>query len=111
MQSYNTIVSFDTGEEIMFEDFSLRYIKQRSVPGPNNAKWTMTFFDFKINGSCGVQQLHWSSGTGRIAPRLFTYNNLEFLLILGVFKTNKTGSSDSFIKLNQDQLIIQKVVP
>ncbi|RPD96556.1 hypothetical protein EGM88_09315 [Aureibaculum marinum] len=109
MQDYNTIVNFKLEEELVFEDFSLKFVKYRTVPGPNNAKWTMKFWDFEVYGELGVKQLHWSSGTGRITPLSFTYNNVEFRLILKILKTNKPNTPFTFVELEKDQLVIQKL--
>lgn len=110
MKDYNTIVNFELDQTLHFEDFSLRFTKKRSIPGPNNAKWNMRFFDFEITGKSGIKQLHWSSGTGRIAPVPFKYDHSDFLLILHVLQTNKPDEPYSFIEMNENQLIIQKIV-
>ncbi|WP_152611560.1 hypothetical protein [Psychroserpens damuponensis] len=108
MYSYNTIVNYNLNEELVFEDFSLTLIQDRSVPGPNNAKWQMNALHFKISGKSGIKTIIWSSGTGRIKPTKFTYNEKEFLLILKTLVTTKPGESFSYIELQKNELVIQK---
>lgn len=57
-----------------------------------------------------MKHIHWSGGTGRLAPSLFSYSDLDFMLILRALENNDSNVSYLFKELNGYQPVIQKVV-
>ncbi len=93
--SYNSIVKFKLEEIFYFPDFSIQLIEEKSIPGPNNAKWEMTTFYFNLISGDQSKQISWSSGSGEIAPIPFEFNQKQFSIELKYSEKIKTCLNDN----------------
>ena len=82
MNPYGEIVEFVQGEPLVFKDFTLTYQGKKTLPGPNQARFTMKTYYFQIKTEDTEWELTWSSGTGRIAPKKFEVGKDSFTLEL-----------------------------
>ncbi len=105
--NYNKVVQFELLETLVFPDFSIRCTKEKLIPGPNNAKWTMRTLYFEVTGKHGSKEISWSSGTGSFSNTAFDYNDSDFSLILGAYR-DLEAATKSFIPLGKYELMIRK---
>lgn len=79
MKNYGEKVSYESGKELKFPDFSIKFTGKREVTG---APVRMTFYDFEVSKGETKKKISWSSGTGDIGPTFFEIGGAEFVLEL-----------------------------
>lgn len=84
MQKYGQKVSYASGKELIFPDFTMKFVGKREAKISNDWMFPqkMTFYDFEVAKGETRQTLSWSSGTGDIGPTFFTINGAEYILEL-----------------------------
>ncbi len=102
--SYNSKVKFRQGKQINFPDFTIEYTGKRSIPGPGNAKWSMTVFNFTLLKGDQPKQISWSSGTGVVAPLLVEFNQEKFIIELGYSPTIKKWLKKNEFVIRKDSI-------
>jgi hypothetical protein len=78
--AYGTKVPFAQNRPIQFPDFLLQYIGSNDVPGPNNAKWSMTFYNFTISSGTEQNKISYSSGSGVVFPNPFSFHGAKYTI-------------------------------
>lgn len=78
---YGKIVSYTLNKTIQFPDFNLKFTGIMETPGPNNAKWKFTYYNFEITDN-ETKNISWSSGTGEIGPTKFIIDKKIYYLEL-----------------------------
>jgi hypothetical protein len=97
MQKYGEKVSYTSGRELKFPDFSIKFAGQREVTG---APVRMTFYDFEVSKGETKKKISWSSGTGDIGPTFFEIGGESFVLEL--------SQSDLLKSIGEGNLVIWK---
>ena len=69
---YGKVVQYKMNQEIQLPDFTIEFKGTTETPGPNNAKWNITTYNFIITDKNGSQKIGWSSGMGEIGPQKFS---------------------------------------
>jgi len=78
---YGVPVRFAKGRDVVFADFTMRYVGQRHVADPR-FKPGFTYEDFEVRGAKGSQTVSWSSGTGLVDSAAFTVDGKPYELEL-----------------------------
>ena len=76
---YGEKVSYASGKELKFPDFSIKFAGKREE---NGAPVKMTFYDFEVTKGETKKKISWSSGTGDIAPTIFEIGGANYVLEL-----------------------------
>lgn len=102
MQKYGEKVSYSSGEELRFPDFSIKFIGKREEKLSSDMIFplTMTFYDFEVAKDDAKQKISWSSGTGDIGPTFFDFNGAGYVLEL--------AQSDIIKSLDEGVFVIWK---
>lgn len=80
---YGEKISYTSGKELKFPDFSVKFTGTREKPYPTeNSSLKMIFYDFEVKKNDKKQTVSWSSGTGDIAPSFFYVEGADFVLEL-----------------------------
>lgn len=82
MQKYGEKVSYSTGKELKFPDFSIKFLGKREVSKDVNSPIKMTFCDFEAAKGEKKEKISWSSGMGDIAPTVFEFDGANYVLEL-----------------------------
>jgi hypothetical protein len=83
MQKYGEKVSYSSGKELKFPDFTIKFTGKREQKYPNeNSNRSMTFYDFEVAKGEAKKKVSWSSGTGDIGPAFFEIGGGNFVLEL-----------------------------
>src|SRR5215213_4961536 len=84
IQKYGTKVSYSSGKELIFPDFTIKFVGKREEKISNDWLFPqkMTFYDFEVAKGETRQTLSWSSGMGDIGPQFFAINGAEYVLEL-----------------------------
>lgn len=108
---YGKVTQYGLNQEIQFPDFNLKFIGTREIPGPNNAKWYATIYDFIVSDKDGSQTVSWSSGSGDIAPRKFSIGGKDYFLERGSswnWKLGRLEGNELVVLTNEQFLEIEK---
>lgn len=98
---YGEKVSYSSGQELKFPDFTIKFTGKREVKYPNeNSNLKMTFYDFEAAKGEAKKKVSWSSGTGDIAPAFFEIGGGNYVLEL--------SQSDLLKSLEEGFLVIWK---
>jgi hypothetical protein len=84
IKKYGEKVSYSSGKEFVFPDFTLKFVGKREEKISNDWLFTqkMTFYDFEVAKGETRQTISWSSGMGDIEPAFFTVKDTEYVLEL-----------------------------
>ena len=88
MQKYGEKVSYSSGQELKFPDFTIKFTGKREVKYPNE------------NSNLSMTKVSWSSGTGDIGPAFFEIGGGNYVLEL--------SQSDLLKSLEEGFLVIWK---
>jgi hypothetical protein len=82
--NYGEKVSYISGNELKFPDFTVKFSGKREVKYPNEtSSLKITVLDFTVTKGDKKQTVSWSGGTGDIAPSFFYVDGEDFVLELG----------------------------
>ncbi len=84
MKKYGEKVSYTGKKELIFPDFSIKFIGKREVKPAKEGMppLTMIFYDFEAVKGDAKQTIFWSSGTGDIGPTFFDFDGAGYVLEL-----------------------------
>ncbi|HLM00305.1 MAG TPA: hypothetical protein VK400_04560 [Pyrinomonadaceae bacterium] len=84
MQKYGQKVSYASGKELIFPDFTIKFVGKREAKISNDWLFPqkMTFYDFEAAKGETRQTISWSSGTGDIGPTFFEIDGGSYVLEL-----------------------------
>lgn len=84
VQKYGEKVSYSSGNELKFPDFSIKFTGKREekISNDQRSSLKMIFYDFEIINGEAKQKVFWSSGTGDIGPSFFELNGEKYVLEL-----------------------------
>lgn len=100
-QKYGEKVSYSSGQELKFPDFTIKFTGKREVKYPNeNSNLSMTLYDFEVTKGEAKKKISWSSGTGDIGPAFFEIGGGNYVLEL--------SQSDLLKSLEEGFLVIWK---
>lgn len=100
-QKYGEKVSYASGEELKFPDFTVKFTGKREQKYPNeNSNLKMTVYDFEVAKGEAKKKVSWSSGTGDIGPAFFEIGGGSYVLEL--------SQSDVLKSLEEGFLVIWK---
>lgn len=100
MNAYATKVKYTPNQNLVFPDFTLRYIGESKIVPPQYPRGFI-YYNFVVIDSEASQKVSWTSGTGDIGPEPFSVAGKNFALEL--------RSSDELGKLADDELVVSPV--
>lgn len=106
LAEYGKIVKYSLNEAIEFPDFTLKYKGVTKTPGPNNAKWSITNYNFEIMGENWKRDISWSSGMGDIGPTIFEVSNKRFMFEKAYASKLKENLKDNEVVVTQDGYVL-----
>ena len=77
---YGNKMQYEKWKILQFPDFTIEYLWLSSIQWPNNAKFRMESYSFKIEYNWIEQVIIWSPGTGDIWPTRFKCAGHDFIL-------------------------------
>lgn len=77
--AYGEPTRFAKGREIVFPDFSIRYLGERQVAGPQFPRG-FRYYDFEVKAGGETRTVSWTSGTGVIDSASFEIGGKPFEL-------------------------------
>lgn len=95
--AYGTEVKFREGRKIRFPDFVLEYTGQSRETSERYPRGFL-FYDFTAKSARDSVTVRWTSGTGLIAPKTFSFDGTQYSLEL--------KHSDKLGKLEEDELVV-----
>jgi hypothetical protein len=95
---YRKKVKYELWKKIQFPDFTIEFTWATERAWPNNAKYRMFSYTFRIECNWVEQIIQWSAGTGDIWPTRFECAWKRFLL--------ERIKSDSLWNMNENELVI-----
>ncbi len=96
---YGVKTAFQKNVALIFPDFDLTYLGERSVSGGKFPR-PFIYSDFRVARGSHSQTVSWSSGTGDIGPANFIFGGKNYALELRL--------SDRRGKLGDNQLVIER---
>jgi hypothetical protein len=99
IQKYGEKVSYSSGKEIKFPDFSIKFLGKREEKYPNEKKseLKMIFYDFEVTKGETKKKISWSSGTGDIGPTFFEIEGANYVLELSQSDILKSLGEGNFV--------------
>jgi hypothetical protein len=103
LSPYGKRIGFAPGKSIHYPDFTIRFVgTRREVPKMYPRGWLV--YDFEVLSRHGESsQVSWSSGTGNIAPALFSVDGKEYFLELKATQLERDSKKQW---LKDDEMII-----
>lgn len=96
---YGAKTTFQKNVALIFPDFDLTYLGERSVSGGKFPR-PFIYYDFRVARGGKLETVSWSGGTGDIGPADFTFAGKNYALELR--RSERRG------KLAEDELVIER---
>jgi len=94
---YGEVATFSKNREILYPDFSVRYLGQRRESSEAFPRGFL-YYDFEMATETENEAVSWTAGTGDIAPHLFSIGGKEYFLVL---KINELAYEDYMLDDNE----------